>query len=115
MKGSFSIGRIAGITINVHYSWFFILLLISWALAVGLFPSVYPGWSTMEYWITGITAALLLFVSVLIHEMAHSLVARSKNIPVSNITLFLFGGVSNLEKEPETSGDEFLIAFAGPL
>jgi len=115
MKGTFTIGRIAGITISVHYTWFFILILISWSLAQGLFPSTYPGWSTTEYWITSIIAALLLFASVLVHELAHSLVAKSKNIPVNSITLFLFGGVSNLEKEPETSGAEFIMAFVGPL
>ncbi len=115
MKGSLSIGRIAGITISVHYTWFFIVILISWSLAQGLFPSIYPGWSTTEYWVTSIIAAILLFVSVLIHELAHSIVARSKNIPVNNITLFLFGGVSNLEKEPETSGAEFIMALVGPL
>jgi Zn-dependent protease/CBS domain-containing protein len=115
MKSSFRLFRIAGIDIGIHYSWIFIFLLISWSLAQGFFPGYYPGWSTALYWITGVAAALLLFVSVLIHELAHSLVAQAKGLPVGSITLFLLGGVSNLQEEPQKPGVEFVMAIAGPL
>jgi Zn-dependent protease/CBS domain-containing protein len=115
MKSSLRLFRIAGIDIGIHYSWIFIFLLISWSLAQGFFPGYYPGWSTALYWITGVAAALLLFVSVLIHELAHSLVAQAKGLPVGSITLFLLGGVSNLQEEPQKPGVEFVMAIAGPL
>ena len=115
MKGSIRIGRIAGIEIAIHYSWFLIFILITWSLAAGYYPYQYPGWETWVYWVTSAVAAILLFVSVLFHELAHSLVARSHGLPVKNITLFLLGGVSNLEDEPEKPGVEFAIAIVGPL
>lgn len=101
MKSSLRLFRIAGIDIGIHYTWVFVFVLISWSLAQGFFPQQYPGWETATYWVTGVIAALLLFVSVLLHELAHSLVARARGMPVSSITLFIFGGVSNLEEEPE--------------
>ena len=73
LKSSLSLGRIAGIGIGVHYTWLLIFILIIWSLAQGLFPQAYPGWETGVYWITGVVAALLLFISVLLHELAHSL------------------------------------------
>jgi len=115
MKGSLRIARIAGIDIGIHYTWIIIFFLIVWSLAVGYLPAEYPGWEDLVYWATAAVAALLLFVSVLIHEMAHSLVARSRGVPVKSITLFLLGGLSNLESEPEKPGVEFAIAIAGPL
>jgi len=115
MKGSLRIARIAGIDIGIHYTWIIIFFLIVWSLAAGYFPAEYPGWEDLVYWATAVVAALLLFVSVLIHEMAHSLVARSRGVPVKSITLFLLGGLSNLESEPEKPGVEFAIAIAGPL
>jgi Zn-dependent protease/CBS domain-containing protein len=115
MKGSLRIARIAGIDIGIHYTWIIIFILIAWSLAAGYFPVEYPGWEDLIYWATAVVAALLLFVSVLIHELAHSLVARSRGVPVKSITLFLLGGLSNLEAEPEKPGVEFAIAIAGPL
>jgi len=115
MKGSLRIARIAGIDIGIHYTWIIIFILISWSLAVGYFPAEYPGWDGLIYWATAVAAALLLFVSVLVHELAHSLVARSRGVPVKSITLFLLGGLSNLESEPEKPGVEFSIAIVGPL
>ena len=73
MKSSLKLFRVAGIDIGVHYTWIFIFLLVSWSLAASYFPQLYPGWSTALYWVTGIIAGLLLFVSVLIHELAHQL------------------------------------------
>ena len=115
MPGSLRIGKIFGIEISIHFSWIIILVLLTWSLAVGWFSQLYPGWSTFTYWLVSLIAALLLFVSVLVHELAHSVVARARGLPVKNITLFVFGGVSNIEKEPESPGVEFQIAVVGPL
>lgn len=115
MKNSLRLIRIAGIDIGIHYSWILIFVLLSWSLAVGFFPTMYPEWDTTTSRITGVAAALLLFVSVLIHELAHSFVAKARGIPVSSITLFILGGVSNLEEEPEKPKVEFAMAIVGPL
>src|SRR6266699_298677 len=115
MPGSFRIGKIAGIDIDIHVSWIIILVLLTVSLATGWFPQLYPGWSSATYWGVGLISALLLFVSVLLHELAHSLVARRRGLPVKNITLFIFGGVSNIEQEPKSPGVEFRMAFVGPL
>jgi len=115
MKGSLRIGRIAGIEIAIHYTWFLIFILITWSLAAGYFPVQYAGWEVWVYWVTAVAAAVLLFLSVLLHELAHSLVAKSRGLPVKGITLFLLGGISNLESEPEKPGLEFAIAIVGPL
>ncbi len=115
MKGSLRIARIAGIDIGIHYTWIIIFILIAWSLAMGYFPAEYPGWDGLIYWVTAIVAALLLFISVLVHELAHSLMAISRGVPVKSITLFLLGGVSNLEAEPEKPGVEFAIAIVGPI
>ena len=115
MKSSWRLMRIAGIDIGIHYTWILIFVLLSWSLAQGFFPQLYPEWETITYWITGVGAALLLFGSVLIHELAHSLVARSRGMTVNSITLFIFGSVSNLEEEPEKPKIELAISIVGPL
>jgi len=115
MKSSLRLITIAGIDIGVHYTWVFIFVVLSWALARGFFPQLYPNWDTRSYWIAGVVAALLLFGSVLVHELAHSLVAKARGIKVHSITLFLFGGVSNLEEEPERPIVEFAVSIVGPL
>jgi Zn-dependent protease/CBS domain-containing protein len=115
MKASFRLLRISGIDIGIHYSWLLIFILIAWSLAQGYFPQAYPGWTVVTYWVTGVVASLMLFISVLLHELAHSLVAKARGLPVSSITLFIFGGVSNLEKEPEKPSTEFTMAIVGPL
>jgi Zn-dependent protease/CBS domain-containing protein len=114
MRSSFRLFRVAGIDIGIHFTWIFIFIFFSWSLAEAYFPSAYPGFSTWAYWVTGIIATLLIFVSVLIHELAHSLVARSRGLPVSSITLFILGGVSNLEEEPAQPSVEFNMAIVGP-
>lgn len=115
MPGSFRIFRIAGIDINVHISWLIILVFLTFSLATGWFPITYPGSSTAIYYLLGLIASILLFASVLLHELAHSFVARSRGLHVRNIVLFIFGGVSNIEQEPQTPGVEFSMAFVGPL
>lgn len=115
MKGSLKIGRVLGIDIKLHFTWWFVFIFLSWALATGFFPQEFPGHSLVENWFMGITAALLLFVSVLLHELSHSLVARIRKIKVENITLFFFGGVAGIESEEMKPSSEFLMAIAGPL
>ena len=115
MPGSFRIGNIAGIDIDINVSWIIILVLLTVSLATGWFPQLYPGWSTATYWLIAFLSSLLLFVSVLLHELAHSLVARRRGLPVTSITLFIFGGVSNIEREPTSPGIEFQMAVVGPL
>src|SRR6266576_5001552 len=115
MQGSFRIGTVAGIEVRVHYSWLLAFVFIAWSLAVGYFPSTNDTLSRRTDWVLGVIAALLLFASVLIHELGHSFVARSRGLRVKNITLFIFGGVSSIETEPDNPKDEFLVAVVGPL
>ena len=114
MKGSWRVGRIAGIEIGIHYTWLLALFIFTWLVGQG-FTTTYPGWHSYLYWIAGFLATFTLFISVLIHELAHSLVARARGLAVSSITLFILGGVSNLTEEPEKPGVEFTMAIAGPL
>src|SRR6266571_2693958 len=114
MPGSLRLGKLAGIDIYVHFSWLIIVVLLTVSLATGWFSQLYPGWATFTYWLVGLISALLLFVSVLLHELAHSVVARARGLSVKNITLFIFGGVSNIEEEPKSPGVEFQMAFVGP-
>src|SRR5579859_7618582 len=115
MTGSFRIGKIADIEIDINWSWIVVLVLLTVSLATGWFPQLFPRWSSATYWIAGFTSALLLFVSVLLHELAHSIVATRNGLKVKNITLFIFGGVSNIEQEPKSPGVEFWMALVGPL
>ncbi|MFW5942401.1 MAG: site-2 protease family protein [bacterium] len=108
------IGRLFGIKITVDWSWLFIFLLVTWNLVVA-FGDWHPEWSLALSVGTGIIASLLFFGSVLAHELAHSLMAIAQDLPVRSITLFLFGGVSNIEREPPSARAEFLIAIVGPI
>ncbi|HVB21129.1 MAG TPA: site-2 protease family protein [Ktedonobacteraceae bacterium] len=115
MPGSLRLGKLAGIDISIHVSWLIVFLLLTWSLATNWFPVLYPGWAVLTYWTIAAVASLLLFAAVLAHELAHSLVARWRGLPVKNITLYIFGGVSNIEQEPKSPGVEFQMAFVGPL
>lgn len=112
---SLKLARIFGINIFADLSWFIIFLLISYDLSTRVFPSLAPQWSNTLSWTIGIAAAVLFFVSVIIHELSHSLVAKAYGIKVSRIVLFIFGGVADIEKEPPSPGAEFLMALAGPF
>lgn len=114
-RGGFPLFRIAGIQIRIDPSWFVIFLLVLWSLSAGYLPREYPGLEGTSYWIAGLVATALFFLSILLHELAHSLVARRAGIPVPEITLFLFGGVSRMHEEPKQPGLEFRVAIVGPL
>jgi len=107
--------RVAGIPVRIDPSWLIVFGLISWSLAAGYFPRVLPDVSAGAAWLHGVVAALLLFVSVFLHELSHALVAREHGVPVSGIRLHVFGGVSELEAEPPTPRAELMIAAIGPL
>jgi Zn-dependent protease len=106
--------RLFGFQIRVDASWLVIALLVTWSLAEGLFPSYLPGLSPTTYWSMGLLGMLGLFASVLLHEAAHSLVARHYGLRIEGITLFIFGGVAELAEEPRSPASEILIAVAGP-
>ena len=114
-RGAFKLATVGGIEIKAHWSWLILVLLLTFSLAEGLFAQYVPGQSQLTYWVLGLVASLLLFASVLLHELSHSFTARARGYGVRDITLFIFGGVSNIEEEPKEAGDEFLIAVVGPL
>jgi Zn-dependent protease/CBS domain-containing protein len=111
---NWQIGRVFGIPIKVHPSWFLIFAFVTWSLATDYLPESLPGLEAPRYWAMGTVAALLLFVSVLLHELGHSYVALRYRIPIGQITLFIFGGVAHMRREPPGPRAEFLIAIAGP-
>jgi Zn-dependent protease/predicted transcriptional regulator len=115
LRNSVRLFTIADIEVGVHYSWLIVFALVTWSLAIGYFPTAVPGSDGIAAWVLGAIAALLLFASVLVHELAHSLVAKSRGLGVHSITLFLFGGVSNLTAESRQPGTEFAVAIVGPI
>ena len=115
MRGSFRVARLLGIPIEINYSWFFIFFLVFWTMSMNIFPRTYPLQAEWRYWVMGLATTLFLFGSLILHELAHSVVARRYDIPIRSITLFLFGGVSQMMEEPRTPKSEFYMAVAGPL
>jgi Zn-dependent protease/CBS domain-containing protein len=115
LSGSIQLFAVKGISIRVHASWLIIFAIVTWSLATGFLPDAVPGISSNEAWLIGAVAAILLFVSVLLHELAHSLMALRLGMKVDSITLFVFGGVSSLTAESKDPHTEFLIAIVGPL
>ncbi|MGB8475316.1 MAG: site-2 protease family protein [Candidatus Acidiferrum sp.] len=109
------IGRVFGIPIDLDYTWFLIAALITWMLAVSYYPVEFKGGTSVEYWLMGAVSAVLFFGSIVVHELAHSWVALRYKIPVHRITLFIFGGVSQIAGEPPSARAEFQIAIVGPL
>ncbi|MGH3113069.1 MAG: site-2 protease family protein, partial [Gaiellaceae bacterium] len=115
MRDSFTIGRIAGISVGVNWSWLIVFALIAWTLAVSIFPSTNPGLADGAYVAMAIVAALLFFTSLLLHEYGHALQARRDGMEIEGITLWLFGGVAKFRGMFPSAGAEFRIAIAGPL
>jgi Zn-dependent protease/CBS domain-containing protein len=115
MKQSFRIGRIFGIDIFIDTSWFIIFILFTWTMASSYFPQRFPEWPSPRLWLFGALTSLLLFASVLGHELAHSLVAKRQGEEVRNITLFILGGVAQISDEPKQPAREFVMALAGPM
>ena len=115
MGGSYRLLRVFGIDILVHWSWLAIFALLTWWLSQGFFKDEYEDWTARERWIAAVVSSLAFFTSILLHELAHSLVAKREGLPVKSITLFIFGGVSALGAEPDTPGQEFRVAIVGPL
>jgi Zn-dependent protease len=114
MKAQVKVGRIAGISIGLHYSWFLIAVLIALSLAQH-FRTVAPQWSSPVVWMAAVVTGLLFFAALLLHELAHSLLAKARGMRVRAITLFALGGVSQIETEASDAKSEFWIAIAGPL
>ena len=112
---SLNIGRIIGIPVRIHYTLWLVLLLIAWSLADGYLPQNYRGLDLFTRWAIGIVSAIILFVSVFLHELSHSYIAKKNGLPIRRITLFFFGGVSELSEEPKDPGLEVRMAAAGPL
>ena len=109
------LGRVFGIFIELDYSWFLVFGLLTWVLAVSYYPSEFKNWSMAEYWFMGALTTVMFFVSVLLHELGHSLVAMRYKVHVPRITLFIFGGVSEIAGEAPTADAEFWISVAGPI
>lgn len=114
MESQIRLGRVLGIEIGLHYSWFVIALLITLSLA-SHFRAVQPGWSGSVVWTSALVTALLFFGALILHELSHALVARARGLPVGSITLFALGGVSRIERESEDPWTEFWIGIAGPI
>ncbi len=115
MGGSYRLLRLFGIDILVHWSWLAIFALLTGWLSQGFFKEEYQDWTAGQRWAAAVVASLAFFASILLHELAHSLVARREGLPVKSITLFIFGGVSALGGEPENPGQEFRVAIVGPI
>jgi Zn-dependent protease/CBS domain-containing protein len=114
LRGGIPLGKFFGISVRLHWSWFVIFVLFTVLWANSYLPESYDNWSTATYWAVGAGISVLLFASVLAHELAHSLVAQAAGIRVQAITLFILGGVSQLHEEPKRPGVEFRMAIAGP-
>jgi Zn-dependent protease len=107
--------KLFGFEVRIDLSWVVLAILVAWSLSAGLFPFHYKGLSPQAYWIMGIVGAIGLFLSIIVHEMSHSLVARRFGLPIKGITLFIFGGVAEMQEEPQTPKAELAMAAAGPV
>lgn len=112
---NFTLFEFLGFRVRANVSWLFLAILVTWSLAAGFFPSAYPGLNKATYWALAVTGMIGLFFSLLFHEFSHSVVARARGLPMKGITLFLFGGVAEMEMEPPSAKTEFLMAIAGPI
>ncbi|MBW1916830.1 MAG: site-2 protease family protein [Deltaproteobacteria bacterium] len=115
LQNRITLFKLLGFEVRIDVSWIIIAVLVTWSLSVGLFPYLYENLSPRTYWTMGIVGALGLFISIIIHEFSHSLVARRYGIQMKGITLFIFGGVAEMEEEPPNPRAEFMMAIAGPI
>ncbi|NIR45941.1 MAG: CBS domain-containing protein [Gemmatimonadetes bacterium] len=115
MTGGIRLGKLFGFEVRLDYSWFIIFFLVLWTFSASIFPQRHPNLSSLVYVVMGTAGALLFFVSVLLHELAHSAVARARGIEMAGITLFVFGGIAHSRMEAEEPKDEFLLTVVGPL
>jgi Zn-dependent protease len=106
---------ILGFKVGIDLTWLLLAVLVTWSLASGLFPVYFEGYSTATYWWMGVAGAMGLFLSIVFHEFWHSMVARRYGLPMKGITLFIFGGVAEMEDEPQNAKTELLMAIAGPI
>lgn len=107
--------KLFGFEVKMDLSWLILAVLITWSLAKGLFPAYYKDFDTATYWWMGVFGALGLFVSIVFHELSHSLIARRFDLPIRGITLFIFGGVAQMQEEPKNAKSELWMAIAGPI
>lgn len=114
-KNTISLGRMFGIPLELDLSWFLILVLLTWTLATSYFPNEFSDWTQLVYWGLGAITTVMLFGSVVLHELGHSVIAQRYHIAVRRITLFIFGGVAEISSEPPSAAAEFWIAIAGPI
>jgi Zn-dependent protease len=112
---SVTLFRLFGFEVRVDPSWLILALLVVWTLARGYFPAAHPGFAPATYWWMGVAGAVGLFVSIVLHELSHSLVARRYDLPIRGITLFIFGGVAHMDEEPPSAQVELMMAIAGPI
>ncbi len=115
MQKGFKLFKVIGIQISLDYTWFIIFALVAWTLSQGYFPSVVPGLAMWIYIAMGVVSSLLLFASILLHELSHSYVANRLGMDIRGITLFIFGGIAELSREPDDPRMELKIAIAGPI
>lgn len=115
MHSGFRLGSLAGIEVRIDWSLIIIFALVTFSLGGGLFPAWHPDWTPLQHWLTALIAAVAFFASVLAHEMSHALVGRARGIEVRRITLFIFGGMAQMENEPRAWKAEFLMAIVGPV
>jgi Zn-dependent protease/CBS domain-containing protein len=115
LRDSFTLGRFAGIQVGLNWSWIVVFALIVWTLYSGIFPETNPGLGSTTYGVMAVVAAFLFFLSLLLHEFGHALVARREGMEIDGITLWLFGGVARFRGMFPSAGAEFRIAIAGPL
>lgn len=115
MSGNLHIGKLFGLNISVHWTWFFFSFLLAWTFATGVLEEFYPEWTDARRWTVAVAITLVFFLSTFVHEASHAIMARRYGIRVNAMTLFVFGGVSSLSHEPRDSRQEFWIAIVGPF
>ena len=113
--GGITLFKLFGFEVKLNITWLVLAFLIAWSLARGYFPSDFTGLSQTTYWIMGVVGAVGIFFSIVAHEFSHSMIARRFGLPIRSITLWIFGGVAQMDEEPPSPRAEFYMSIAGPL